>query len=60
MAPRGTFFQANPPAIIAPISPMYHKLGSTVRTPGQISAASAVYGIRFKNFSNFLFLYNFL
>ena len=32
---------------------MYHKSGSTVNTPGQISAASAVYGIRFKNFSNF-------
>ena len=59
MAPRGTFFQANPPAIIAPINPMYHKLGSTVNTPGQINAASAVYGIRFKNFSNFGEKFNF-
>ena len=53
IAPRGTFFHASPPAITAPIRPMYHKLGSTVNTPGQINAASAVYGIRFKNFSNF-------
>ena len=52
IAPRGTFFQAKTPAITAPIRPMYHKLGSTVNTPGQISAASAVYGIRFKSFSN--------